>query len=28
LKIAVIGYGSIGKRHVKNLLNIKNIMSL
>jgi predicted dehydrogenase len=25
LKIAVIGYGSIGKRHIQNLLNIKNI---
>jgi len=25
LKIAVIGYGSIGKRHVRNLLDIKNI---
>ena len=25
MKIAVIGYGSIGKRHVRNLLNIKNI---
>ena len=25
LKIAVIGYGSIGKRHVQNLIDIKNI---
>ena len=25
MKIAVIGYGSIGKRHIQNLLNIKNI---
>jgi len=25
LKILVIGYGSIGKRHIKNLLTIKNI---
>ena len=24
MKIAVIGYGSIGKRHVRNLLDIKN----
>ena len=25
MKIAVIGYGSIGKRHIRNLLNIKNV---
>ena len=25
MKIAIIGYGSIGKRHIQNLLNIKNI---
>ena len=25
MKIAVIGYGSIGKRHVRNLLDIKNV---